>query len=190
MITALEWAAAGLGLLGVILGFQQRRLTWLAWLLSSLLYLGLTWHWSLFGQSLVMAAFVAVCVWGYARWGRSAAIGVVAPTRDIVMLSIGLSLLLAVGLAVWLEAAGSVSPVLDASIAALSLWAMVWTARKHEACWLIWLLVNLLSMGLYAAQALWPTVGLYWVQAILSGVGLMRWRAMHHVPAPPSQMTT
>jgi nicotinamide mononucleotide transporter len=189
VILAIEWFAAGLGLLGVILGFQQRRLTWLAWLLSSVLYLGLTWHWALFGQSLVMAAFALVSVWGYVRWGQNVAV-VVVPSRRVVMGSLGATAALTMGLVFWLESAGSVSPGLDASIAALSLLAMVWTARKHEACWLIWLVVNLLSVWLYSAQALWPTVGLYGVQAVLSGVGLMQWRAMHHTQETPPQMAT
>lgn len=178
LLVGLEWAAAGLGLLGVILGFQQRRSTWLAWLLSSVLYLGLTWHWELFGQTLVMAAFTGISIWGYLRWGQDSTLKTVIPSRGAVWFSISTTLLLAFVFSGVLEQSGSADPTLDAGIAALSLWAMVWTARKHEACWLLWLVVNLLSMGLYGSQSLWPTVGLYAVQAVLSGVGLMRWRAM------------
>lgn len=176
--SAAEWTAAGLGLLGVVLGFRQHRGTWLAWLLSSALYLLLTWHWGLLGQSLVMLAFIGVCGWGYWQWNRSRAEAIVVLTAPVLWASLAgaglLTLLLEHGLA---RLGGSFAP-LDAAIAGLSLLAMVWTGRRHRACWLIWLLVNLLSVVLYAAQGLWPTTILYIVQAGLSLVGLARWRAM------------
>jgi nicotinamide mononucleotide transporter len=173
-----EWAAAGLGLLGVFLGFRQHRSTWLAWLTSSLLYLGLTWLWALYGQMLVMVSFVGVSLWGYVQWNRPRAPGTVplsvqAGARDLL----GCGFLWLV-LALALSELGSSLALLDAAIATLSLLAMVWTARRHLACWPAWLMVNLLSMGLYSTQSLWPTVALYFVQAVLAGFGLQRWRVL------------
>ncbi len=177
MLLTIEWAAAALGLWGVFLGFRQRRETWLAWLASSLIYLLLTWHWALYGQSMVMLAFSLTAVWGYQQWSQSQRLEVVRPTVRFVWGSLLVGAGLAWVLAEALAAIGGAAALLDSVVAAGSLLAMVWTARRHRACWGIWLAVNLLSAWLYAGQGAWPTVLLYLVQAGLSVAGFARWTA-------------
>ena len=60
-------------------------------------------------------------------------------------------------------------------IAAVCLYAAVfWQARRRVETWALWCLVNLVSVGLYASQALWFTSAVY---AVLLGVALYGWRA-------------
>ena len=49
------------------------------------------------------------------------------------------------------------------------------SVRKIENWWL-WIVANLLSIGLYAAKALWITTGLYILLLGISLLGLARWR--------------
>ena len=59
-------------------------------------------------------------------------------------------------------------------VEALTLAAQFWQARRRVETWALWCLVNLVSVGLYASQALWFTSAVY---AVLLGVALYGWRA-------------
>ena len=48
--------------------------------------------------------------------------------------------------------------------------------RKFIENWLIWLAVNVVSVGLFIHKGLWLTVGLYAVFAVLSVAGYLAWR--------------
>lgn len=176
-----EWAAAALGLGGVVLGLQQRPGTWICWFGSSLLYLGLTWHAALYGQAVLMGIFVATSLWGYVRWrfltpAQPDASGVQSlPTRWAVLMSVGVLVLL--GLCGYLiRDAGGQSPWLDSAVTVLSLLAMGLMAQRYLICWPVWGLVNALSIILFARQGLWATTVLYAIQMTLSGVGYRTWR--------------
>ena len=68
-------------------------------------------------------------------------------------------------------------PWWDASVAMISVAAQyLMSVRKLENWWL-WILANLVSIGLYAAKALWITTGLYVLLLGIAVLGLARWRA-------------
>jgi nicotinamide mononucleotide transporter len=176
----IEWAAAGLGLSGVVLGLGQRPSTWICWFGSSLLYLGLMWHAALYGQAALMGVFAATSLWGYVRWRFS------NPTQpdasEVQSLSTRWAFLLGAGVLVlcglwgrFMRDAGGQNPWLDSAVTFLSLLAMGLMVRRYLICWPIWGLVNSLSIILFATQALWATTALYAVQLVLSGVGYRTW---------------
>ena len=175
-----EWAAAGLGLLGVVLGLRQRPGTWVCWFGSSVLYLGLMWHSSLYGQAALMGVFAATSMWGYVRWrfaspAQPEASGVQSlPLRWAFLLGVGALTLSGLWGRVMRDAGGQ-SPWLDGAVTFLSLLAMGLMARRYLICWPIWGLVNSLSIILFARQALWATTALYALQLVLSGVGYQTW---------------
>jgi nicotinamide mononucleotide transporter len=49
--------------------------------------------------------------------------------------------------------------------------------RKLIENWLVWLAVNLFSIGLFAYKQLWLTAALYALFAVLSVIGWRAWRA-------------
>ena len=176
----IEWAAAGLGLSGVVLGLGQRPSTWICWFGSSFLYFGLMWHAALYGQAALMGVFAATSLWGYVRWRfsiptQSDASGVQSlPARWAFLLGVGALALSALWGHVMRDAGGQ-SPWLDGAVTFLSLLAMGLMARRYLICWPVWGLVNSLSIILFARQALWATTALYAVQLVLSGVGYRTW---------------
>ncbi|MEO5671467.1 MAG: nicotinamide mononucleotide transporter, partial [Ramlibacter sp.] len=48
--------------------------------------------------------------------------------------------------------------------------------RKFVENWAVWIVVNVVSVGLFAYKGLWLTVGLYSVFIALSVVGWQAWR--------------
>ncbi len=67
-------------------------------------------------------------------------------------------------------------PYWDASIAVLSVIAQILLARRRLENWILWILVDVLAIGLYWVKDLHPTAALYAVFLTLSGVGLFSWR--------------
>lgn len=68
------------------------------------------------------------------------------------------------------------SPVGDALTAALSIVGMYMLTRKKIEHWLVWIVVNVISTGLYLYKNLYPTAGLYGIYTVLSFYGYWRWR--------------
>jgi nicotinamide mononucleotide transporter len=68
------------------------------------------------------------------------------------------------------------NPYVDSSLFAWSLVAQWMTARKWIENWILWILINSVSVPLYIVRGLWPTTVLYIVLWILAFVGYREWR--------------
>ena len=68
------------------------------------------------------------------------------------------------------------APWIDALVTAISFVATWLLARKKLENWLLWIVANLLSMGLYWHKAMYPTLVLFIVLVVLAFVGHQRWR--------------
>ncbi len=67
-------------------------------------------------------------------------------------------------------------PWLDAALAAFSLVAQWWQARRHVASWWLWIAVDLVYVGMYLHKALHLTALLYALFVALAVNGLVQWR--------------
>lgn len=74
------------------------------------------------------------------------------------------------------ELTDSTVPLFDAMSTALSVVAMWMLSRKLVEQWLVWLVVDMISVGLYLHKGIPITAGLYLVYCILAVAGYMRWR--------------
>ena len=70
----------------------------------------------------------------------------------------------------------STVPFFDAMTTALSMVAMWMLSRKFVEQWLIWALVDLLTVGLYLYKEIPLTAALYALYTVLAFVGWLRWR--------------
>jgi nicotinamide mononucleotide transporter len=52
-------------------------------------------------------------------------------------------------------------------------------AKKKIENWWVWLVVNVLTVGLMLFKSLWLTAILYLIFAVLSYVGLKAWQKQH-----------
>lgn len=68
------------------------------------------------------------------------------------------------------------NPYVDSSLFVWSLIAQWWTARKWIENWILWIVVNTVSVPLYVYRELWPTAVLYVGLWILAIVGYVQWR--------------
>ena len=70
----------------------------------------------------------------------------------------------------WTDAA---LPFVDASLTAFSLVAQYWTARRYIASWGLWIVVNVVYVGMFVFKELYLTAGLY---ALFIGLAVVGWR--------------
>jgi len=72
-------------------------------------------------------------------------------------------------------------PFWDGAIAALSVLAQFLLSRRHIESWYLWIVVDLLAIGLFYTKGLEPTAALYGVFLVLATIGLLQWIKASHV---------
>ncbi|MNG19707.1 Nicotinamide mononucleotide transporter [compost metagenome] len=94
-----------------------------------------------------------------------------------MLFSLGLGLLgsLALGaaMATWTDAA---QPWLDAALTAFSLVAQLWMAQKRVQCWPLWIVLDVIFVGLFLYKALYLTAALYALFTLIAVQGWRQWR--------------
>ena len=130
--------------------------------------------------------FAAVNLYGWWNWYRTKADSGEIVVRRLPAKSYGLWILGALA-AIWLWGSvmhvetGASYPYWDASIAMLSIAAQILMSRRFVENWHFWIVVNLISIPLYAVKELYLTAGLYAVFLVLAIVGLITWRKAERV---------
>ncbi|HMS06438.1 MAG TPA: nicotinamide riboside transporter PnuC [Burkholderiaceae bacterium] len=138
----------------------------------------------LYGEATLQIFFAVVALWGWWQWLRGRADATDGHALRIARLSprgwalsLGATALLWPATALFLRHATDTDvPWWDGFTTALSVVGQVLLGRKLLENWLAWLVVNLVSVGLFAYKGLWLTVVLYALFAALSVAG---WRAWH-----------
>jgi nicotinamide mononucleotide transporter len=177
----LEWSAVGASILGVWLMAQRRMLAWPVGLISVGLYAFVFIEARLYSDTLLQCAFAAFLLYGWINWQRQDRPDgrvIIVPLANHLLardLGIGTAFGIALGAAMhsWTNAA---LPWLDAMLAALSLVAQWWQARRHTAAWWLWIVVDVVYIGMYAVKSLHATAGLYLVFVGLAAMGLRAWK--------------
>ena len=70
----------------------------------------------------------------------------------------------------------STVPFWDSMTTAMSMVAMWMLSRKYVEQWLVWLVVDAITVGLYIYKGIPLTAGLYMLYTALAFVGYLRWR--------------
>jgi nicotinamide mononucleotide transporter len=182
-ITWLELIAVVLSIAMVWCNLRVNVTAWPLAIVSSALYGLLFAAHRLYGEATLQLLFIVVAFWGWWQWlaGRG---GDGQPLRVHRMSGrqigwVGGLTLLAwplLGLVLQNHTDSDV-PYLDALPTAGSVAGQFLLGRKLIENWLVWLAVNLFSIGLFAVKGLWLTALLYALFALLSVAGWRAWRA-------------
>ncbi len=180
-MTALEIVASLLGLANIVLLVRRSIWNYPFGILMVLLYGFVFYDAKLYSDALLQIFFLVVQIYGWWHWVRNKAeAGEIVverlPARALLILAAA-SLAAIYGWGALMHRFTNASyPWWDASIAILSVVAQILLARRYLENWAIWILVDIISIGVYAAKGLWPTLGLYIVFLIVSILGLVEWR--------------
>jgi nicotinamide mononucleotide transporter len=179
-----SWAeviGAALGFAMVVCNIRQIHWGWPLAFASSALYFFVFWDSKLYGDASLQIFFAVTAVWGWTQWLRGvrtdgAVLNVQRLTQQGTIKLIAACALfwLACGLFL-LKFTNTDVPWWDAFPTALSLVATFLLGRKYIENWPMWVVVNVVSVALFAYKGLWLTVALYAVFAVMAVVGWRAW---------------
>lgn len=181
-VTWLEVAAFGLALWMVVCNMRVDPLGWPLAIVSSLLYVLLFWNSRLYGDASLQVFFALVAGWGWWQWlrgtddaGRKLEVRrlSVAARRNLLLATLAAWPLLGLFLRRFTD---TDVPWWDAFPTAFSVAGQWLLGRKYVENWPTWLLVNVVSVALFAYKGLWLTVVLYALFAALSVAGWRAWQ--------------
>jgi len=181
-VTWLEIVAFVLSLAMVAANMRVNPVGWPLAIAASALYALLFAHSKLYGEAALQLFFIVVACWGWWQWLRGRGTGGLALLQVHRLTRRGWVLAGVATLAAW-PLAGAVLarttdsdvPMLDALATVGSVTGQILLGRKVLENWLVWLAVNLFSVGLFALKGLWLTVLLYALFALLSVAGWRAW---------------
>lgn len=176
----LEWSAVVASLLGVWLMAQRRMLAWPLGLVAVALYAVVFAQARLYSDALLQGVFAGFLVYGWVNWHRrrqqDGDIRIVPLHRRAALRDLGIGVAGGLALGALMHThTDAALPWLDAMLAALSLVAQWWEARRHAATWWLWIVVDIVYVGMYAAKSLHLTAALYAVFIALAVMGLRAW---------------
>jgi nicotinamide mononucleotide transporter len=179
-MSGLEIAAVAFGLLSVVFTVRQSIWCWPTGLINVALYVVVFREARLYSDMVLQAIYVPMQVYGWYYWLRKPHGQPDVPVQRITGRAAAAWFVVAVfGTAMdgWVmhRYFGAALPWWDATIVVLSLIAQYLLARKVLESWLIWIAVDILALGVYAARGLYLTTGLYAVFLVLATLGLVQW---------------
>lgn len=169
------------GILGVWLTTRQKIWCWPIGLVSVVAFIVVFFHAKLYAAAALQFVYIGVICYGWHAWqhggeghGRLRVSHV--PPRVMAVLTIagGVAWLV---LASWLgRRTDEALPHLDAFTMSFSLVAQWMQARKSLENWLVWIVVDVIYIGMGLTQGLTLTAGLYLVYVCLALLGFRDWR--------------
>ena len=180
-MSGLELFAAALGVIAVWLTVKQNPWCWPIGLVMVLLYSWVFFEVKLYSDMLLQVIYAALQLYGWWQWtrggdeqlGRQVSRLAVAPIALSLSLGAIGSLALGAAMAYWTDAA---QPWLDAALTGFSLVAQVWMAQKRVQCWPLWILLDVIFVGLFVYKGMYLTAGLYALFTLIAIQGWREWR--------------
>ena len=181
-ISWLELVAFVLAIWMVVCNMRVQVLAWPLALTSSLLYFLLFWSGKLYGEASLQLLFAALALWGWWQWlrGRTAEgdtlhVRTLGPKGRVTALLVTLAAWPLLGLFLQ-HRTDSPLPYWDALPTVASITGQWLLGRKYQENWPVWVMVNLVSIGLFALKGYWLTVVLYAVFVPMSVAGWRAWQ--------------
>ena len=182
-MTSLEIAANAVTTLSIWLAARNSRHTWSTGIVGCVLFGVQFFRTQLYADTTLQAFFLATSVLGWWQWRRAPA-GVARAERPVTRARAGtLAWMALAAVAVTLgygallhRFSDAYMPYVDAAVLALSVVAQCLLMMRKIENWAFWILVNTLSVPLFASRGLTLTAVLYAAYWFNAWYGLWRWR--------------
>lgn len=172
------------GLAYLYFSIRQNILTWPLGLLSSALYVYVFFVSKFYADMGLQFYYVIISIYGWYAWlhgnGNNNHHGELKVSRTSFSLWIKLfiaNLVLYAAIAyILINFTDSPVPYWDSFTTALSIVATWMLARKKIEHWLLWVIIDSVSLGLYIYKGLYATTFLFFVYTVMAVVGFAEWR--------------
>ncbi|MGE0755442.1 MAG: nicotinamide riboside transporter PnuC [Pirellulaceae bacterium] len=175
----LEHIAALLGLMCVTLTVYQHVFCWPTGLAMVVLYFFVFYDAQLYSDMLLQGIYVPLQLYGWYAWCRGGPQGTELHVHRLpVKHAWGWAVVCGVstaGLGAVTLQYRAAFPFLDAFTTIASLIAQWLMGRKILESWLVWIAVDIVSIGIYSAKELYFTAVLYTLFLLLAGWGFVQW---------------
>ena len=193
-ISVLELAATVLYFASVLFALKPHVLTWPTGMIANIVLFILFFQVQLYSDMLLQTYFLAVSIYGWWTWrgmARRKAIPI-GRLEQRTRLKVVIGMLVAViilGSAAsrvhgWLPtlfAKPAAFPYADASTTVMSVVATFLLARKRIENWVLWILVDVISVNLYLSRGIYLMAVEYAAFLGMAIIGFIRW---HHLQKP------
>jgi nicotinamide mononucleotide transporter len=170
------------GAICVWLLVKQNIWTWPTGIANNLIYIAIFYRSKIYGDMALQFFYVAVSLYGWWHWLHPDEVhrGTVKvsrigprPAATVAVIGLAATMFLAFTLRRFTD---SNVPWWDASTTSLSLLAMFMQSRKWIENWWLWIVADVLYIGLYIYKHLYITTLLYAVFMVMCIIGLWQWR--------------
>jgi nicotinamide mononucleotide transporter len=182
ILQVLEFIAVVSGIAHVFLLTREKISAWPFGLLTVSLYIYIFADAKLYSDVLLHIIYVALNIYGWWNWSRrrSTTARHIPITRLGPWEAGGWAVGIVLGALLWgrfmAANTGADFPYADAFTTVASLSAQFLLARKKLDNWIIWIIVDVVAMGVYSLKGLHLTTLLYGVYLLLSIKGWLAWR--------------
>ena len=173
------------GLIYIYYSIKQNILLWVFGFISSAFALYQCYESKIYADMAINGYYVAISVYGWFFWKygskskSSDSLPIITTTLQTTGMYLAGGLLLWLGIYLGLsEFTDSAIPVLDAFTTATAVIATLMLTRKYLENWLVFIVVNVVSVGLYYYKELYFFSFLFFVYAILAVVGYLNWKKL------------
>lgn len=179
-----ELIASGLGFIAIFLQIKQNVWYWLVSIIMVTMYIYIYIGAKLYADMSLQVYYVVVSFYGWYMWlygnkenHHRSELKVSAVSRKMTGILSGITIFLFFFIA-WILSSFTNSdlPYWDSFTTALSFVATWMLARKVLENWLIWIVVDAVSVGIYIYKGLYPTAVLFLFLTVLAFVGYKKWK--------------
>ncbi|MEN9919082.1 MAG: hypothetical protein RL662_1518 [Bacteroidota bacterium] len=181
----IEIIGAFVGLLYLYFEYKAHILMWATGIVMSIFYTYVFIYSTFYAFASINIYYILAGIYGWITWHRNKKeasitdIGIVqTPTRLYIPLIISSISIYAILVLVLSRYTDSQVVYGDSFVTSLSIVAMWMLAQKYVEQWLLLIVVNIVSVYLYAHQHLYPTSIMYLVYTITSVFGYFNWLKM------------
>ncbi len=180
-MSAFELVAAVITALSIWLGTRQNIWYYPTGLVALVMYTWVYYQARLYAESLLQVVCLGLMIYGWYEWLHGGEHKTELPVtrtphwawrNGVACGVIGSALVIAFQL----RFTDNPNPYVDSSLFVWSLVAQWMTARKWLENWMLWVVINTISVPLYVVRGLMPTAVLYVVLWILAILGWVQWR--------------
>ena len=176
-----EIVAALLAIAYLLLAMRQDARCWIAWIISSLMYLFVMYSAGLYMEAVLQIFYLLMGFYGLYQWqyrpanNEALKIKVWPITAHLLSLTI-LFLLVATSGYILTNNTNAVSPYMDAFTTWGAIIASYMLAKKILENWIYWFVIDFVSVFLFVSRELYPTALLFCLYLVLVIFGYRSWK--------------
>ena len=181
----IEYTSVFFNLTYLILLIRENIWCWPCGIIASILSIFLFVETKLYSEAILYSYYILIGMYGWYVWknkGNPTDLNIkkwkLKPHLIAIVLGVLLAVLLGLGFSKYTEAS---KPYVDAQTTIFSFIASYMEAHKVLSGWIFWMVINAVSVWLYASKGLHIYSGLMLVYLVLSFVGYWQWRRKYRL---------